>query len=243
MTFAVASSGGILANLMMGTPPLECVANGWSVLAAVVSWYLVFFSPLNVCFYLCSSMPLQVALFTVEEVARAKKILSGVTAASAHYPHSLIAMAVVGTLKGSGKKWGITWYRLVYQPEAASVMELKGLSFITKASAILALLYAANMHAQFCEQHQLILVAAVCLCLLRYRTLLVAETDFFDPILQVVWGLATLLSVEPPPQHANTESSIKADTHKQSGEDLGTSTCISKNVVARGESTDHEKCE
>ena len=29
---------------------------------------------------------------------------------------------------GSGKKWGITWYRLVYQPEAASVMELKGLS-------------------------------------------------------------------------------------------------------------------
>jgi hypothetical protein len=42
----------------------------------------------------------------------------------------------------------------------------------------------------------------------------------------------------------NTESSIKADTHKQqSGEDLRTSTCISKNVVARGESTDHEKCE
>ena len=39
MTYIVASSGGILANLMTGAPPLECVANGWSVAIAVISWY------------------------------------------------------------------------------------------------------------------------------------------------------------------------------------------------------------
>ena len=38
MTYIVASSGGILANLMTGAPPLECVANGWSVAVAVISW-------------------------------------------------------------------------------------------------------------------------------------------------------------------------------------------------------------
>ena len=38
MTYIVASSGGILANLMVGGPPLECVVNGWSVLVAVFSW-------------------------------------------------------------------------------------------------------------------------------------------------------------------------------------------------------------
>ena len=38
MTYIVASSGGILANLMVGAPPLECVVNGWNVFVAVLSW-------------------------------------------------------------------------------------------------------------------------------------------------------------------------------------------------------------
>ena len=38
MTFIVASSGGILANLMTGAPPLECISNGWSVAVAIISW-------------------------------------------------------------------------------------------------------------------------------------------------------------------------------------------------------------
>ena len=63
--------------------------------------YLVFFSPLDVCVYLCSATPVQLALHTVEEVGRAKKILSGVTMASTLYPHSILAMAIVGMLKGS----------------------------------------------------------------------------------------------------------------------------------------------
>ena len=63
----------------------------------------MFLGPLEVCFHLCTSLPVQLALFTVEEVGRAKKILSGVSAASALYPGSLVAMAVVGMLKGSFK--------------------------------------------------------------------------------------------------------------------------------------------
>lgn len=38
MSFIVASSGGILANLLLGAPPLDCVMNGWDVLVAVLSW-------------------------------------------------------------------------------------------------------------------------------------------------------------------------------------------------------------
>jgi hypothetical protein len=47
---------------------------------------------------LCSVLPVQLLLFTLEEVGRAKKIISGVSAASALYPQSLVAMAVVGLL-------------------------------------------------------------------------------------------------------------------------------------------------
>ena len=62
--------------------------------------YLIFLGPLDICFHVCASLPVQLALYTVEEVGRAKKILSGVTAASHLYPDSLLAMAVVGLLKG-----------------------------------------------------------------------------------------------------------------------------------------------
>ena len=62
--------------------------------------YLIFLGPLDVCYHLCSVLPVQLLLFTLEEVGRAKKIVSGVSAASALYPQSLVAMAVVGLLKG-----------------------------------------------------------------------------------------------------------------------------------------------
>lgn len=39
MTYIVASSGGILATILIGGPPLECVANGWNISSAVISWY------------------------------------------------------------------------------------------------------------------------------------------------------------------------------------------------------------
>lgn len=62
--------------------------------------YFIFFSPLDVCFFVCAATPVQLTLFFVEEIGRAKKILSGVTAASALYPHSILAMAIIGMIKG-----------------------------------------------------------------------------------------------------------------------------------------------
>ena len=37
-TYIVASSGGILANILTGGPPLQCVANGWDISSALLSW-------------------------------------------------------------------------------------------------------------------------------------------------------------------------------------------------------------
>lgn len=38
MTFIVASSGSILANLALARPPLETVVNGWAVLTCLLCW-------------------------------------------------------------------------------------------------------------------------------------------------------------------------------------------------------------
>jgi len=43
----------------------------------------------------------QLILHTIEEFARAKKVLSGVVMAMALYPDSVVAMAIVGMFKGN----------------------------------------------------------------------------------------------------------------------------------------------
>ena len=62
--------------------------------------YMVFLSPYDIGYALCLATPVQLSLSVIEELARAKKVYSGVAMAAAVYPQSLLAMAVVGMLKG-----------------------------------------------------------------------------------------------------------------------------------------------
>ena len=86
-------------------------------------------------------------------------------------------------------------------------------------AAFLALLYAVNVQTQFCKQYQLLVVAAVCLMTVRYRSLFKAETDFFNPVLNCLWRFATVLTIEPPPPRNSTNTagnSIDNDIHQHS---------------------------
>ena len=62
--------------------------------------YIVFLSPYDIGYALCLATPIQLILYIIEEFGRAKKVYSGVTMAAGVYPKSLLAMAVVGMLKG-----------------------------------------------------------------------------------------------------------------------------------------------
>lgn len=65
------------------------------------SRYLVFFSPFDVFYKLCTFTPILIAIQTLNEFSRAKKALSGVTMAATLYPTwSLFAIALVGMFKG-----------------------------------------------------------------------------------------------------------------------------------------------
>ena len=69
-------------------------------LSLSLSRYIVFLSPHDIGYSLCLTTPIQLILYMIEEFARAKKVFSGITMAAAVYPKSLLAMAVVGMLKG-----------------------------------------------------------------------------------------------------------------------------------------------
>ena len=60
----------------------------------------MFFSPIDVFFALCHFTPLNLLLWILKELSRAKKVYSGVVMAAGVYPDSLLAMVVVGMLKG-----------------------------------------------------------------------------------------------------------------------------------------------
>lgn len=103
-------------------------------------------------------------------------------------------------------------------------------------AAFLALLFAVNVQAEFCEEQQLLVVAALSLVVICFRSLLMAETDFFNPVLQVLWGLATALTLHPdhPP---TTDDSTKTERHKHSPHEQD-----GKNRSA-AQTPDHEKSE
>lgn len=200
MTFFVASSGTILTNLMLGQPLLDCLTNEMAVFSGILVWYLIFFSPFDVFYYLCKITPVWLLLNIVEELGKAKKIMAAVEMAFGVYnAPSLLAVAVVAMFKGSGKCWSITLYRLVYYPRSAGTHELLGLSYITKASFILGLIFACNLAAPFAAKDHLLILGGLFLTALKLWNILVKPSDPFNVPQQIIWQFLTLLSFTPPP--------------------------------------------
>ena len=75
---------------------------GIGVTSLATCRYLVFFSPLDMCYNLCCMPPVTLTLWIIKELSRAKKVYSGVTSAAELYPESILIMAIVGMFKGKG---------------------------------------------------------------------------------------------------------------------------------------------
>ena len=55
---------------------------------------------MDLCYILTLFTPFKLALLIVEEFARAKKMYAGITLATSVYPNSLLAIALIGMIKG-----------------------------------------------------------------------------------------------------------------------------------------------
>lgn len=200
MTFLVAHSGTILASAALGKPLVECLLNPYVVFSCIAIWYLIFFSPFDICYALSLFTPLRLVLCVIQEFGRSKKVLSGVITAHELYPSSMLIVTFVGMLKGSGKMWGITWYRLISNSENARTHELLAVSFATKIAFFLGLLYAYNQvnDALLMDQAHLLTLGAVFLSVIKLWHLLLREGDPLASPQLATWGVLTALSVEPP---------------------------------------------
>ncbi|NXI49600.1 TM38A protein, partial [Chloroceryle aenea] len=124
----------ILADLLLGEPPIGYFSNNSSVILATAVWYLIFFCPMNLFYKCVSFLPLKLVFVAMKEVVRVRKIAAGVHHAHHHYHHGWFVMMATGWVKGSGVALMSNFEQLlrgVWKPETNEILHM---SFPTKAS-------------------------------------------------------------------------------------------------------------
>ncbi|CAG0924582.1 unnamed protein product [Notodromas monacha] len=93
-------SGSLLTAFLLGEPLLSVFKTSDQLYVATAVWYMVFYAPFDVGYYIVSILPVKCVLAVMKEVYRCKKINDGVVHASRLYPQGYLPILIVGTLKG-----------------------------------------------------------------------------------------------------------------------------------------------
>jgi len=131
----------ILADIMLGSSPLDYFQHNSHVLLASAVWYLIFYCPLNLFYKCVAFVPVKLVLVALKEVVRCRKIAAGVHHAHHAYHHGYFIMVIVGYVKGSGVALMSNFEQLlrgVWRPETNEILNM---SFPTKASLYGAILF------------------------------------------------------------------------------------------------------
>ncbi|KAG7282816.1 hypothetical protein CRUP_012205 [Coryphaenoides rupestris] len=93
----------ILADVMLGSSPLDYFQHNSHILLASAVWYLLFYCPLNLFYKCVSFLPVKLVLVALKEVVRTRKIAAGVHHAFHAYHHGFFIMIIVGYVPGPTK--------------------------------------------------------------------------------------------------------------------------------------------
>lgn len=137
-------SGTILANFLLNEPIVGAFKNTQHVLLSTAVWYLLFYSPFDLVYKLCSFLPIKLVIACMKEINRCHKIHHGVIQASKIYPSSYFIIVMIGTVKGNGS--GLLqvverMFRGVWQPSAVEFIQP---SLAMKASIAASILFLVD---------------------------------------------------------------------------------------------------
>uniref|UniRef100_A0A3B5LFT3 Trimeric intracellular cation channel type A n=1 Tax=Xiphophorus couchianus TaxID=32473 RepID=A0A3B5LFT3_9TELE len=96
-------SSYILADIMLGSSPLDYFQYNSHILLASAVWYLIFYCPLNLFYKCVAFLPVKLVLVALKEVVRTRKIAAGVHHAHHAYHHGYFIMVIVGYVKGTSQ--------------------------------------------------------------------------------------------------------------------------------------------
>ncbi|XP_037341274.2 trimeric intracellular cation channel type B [Pungitius pungitius] len=154
--------GAVLSAIMLAEPAVAPLSNSTSVLLASITWYLVFYCPVDLVYSCAALLPLRLVLSGMKEVTRTWKVLGGVTQAHSKYKDSLLVMIAIGWAKGAGGGLISNFEQLVrgvWKPETNEFLKM---SYPTKITLIGAVLFALQQsHYLPVQTHHLMLVYTV----------------------------------------------------------------------------------
>ncbi|MEQ2267320.1 Trimeric intracellular cation channel type A, partial [Xenotaenia resolanae] len=117
----------ILADIMLGSSPVDYFQYNSHILLASAVWYLIFYCPLNLFYKCVAFLPVKLVLVALKEVVRTRKIAAGVHHAHHAYHHGYFIMVIVGYVKGSGVALISNFEQLlrgVWRPETNEVLNM-----------------------------------------------------------------------------------------------------------------------
>ncbi|XP_039636427.1 trimeric intracellular cation channel type B isoform X2 [Perca fluviatilis] len=154
--------GGVLSAIMLAEPAVAPLSNSTSVLLASITWYLVFYCPMDLVYCCAALLPLRLVLSGMKEVTRTWKVLGGVTQAHSKYKDSLMVMIAIGWAKGAGGGLISNFEQLVRGVWKPETNELLKMSYPTKITLIGAVLFALQQtHYLPLQKHHLMLIYTI----------------------------------------------------------------------------------
>ncbi|XP_040054023.2 trimeric intracellular cation channel type B isoform X1 [Gasterosteus aculeatus] len=169
--------GAVLSAIMLAEPAVAPLSNSTSVLLASITWYLVFYCPVDLVYCCAALLPLRLVLSGMKEVTRTWKVLGGVTQAHGKYKDSLLVMIAIGWAKGAGGGLISNFEQLVrgvWKPETNEFLKM---SYPTKITLIGAVLFALQQtHYLPVKTHHLMLVYTVFTVVNKARMMLTGSS-------------------------------------------------------------------
>jgi len=177
-------AGGLLANLLLGEPPLAVLKNNQMILLATIVWYVIHYSPFDVGYKVAKFLPIKVALSIMKEVYRVKKINDGVTHAAKLYPTAYLVMIIIGTIKGNGGAFMKLFERLSRGVWTPMAFETLTPSFATKASVAASLIFVLDKKTELVAAPHALVYLSLCIFFVyfKFSSMLLAIGDPFQPV-------------------------------------------------------------
>lgn len=169
--------GAVLSGIMLAEPPVAPLSNSTSVLLASITWYLVFYCPMDLVYCCAAPLPLRLVLSGMKEVTRTWKVLGGVTQAHGKYKDSLLVMIAIGWARGAGGGLISNFEQLVRGVWRPETNELLKMSYPTKITLIGAVLFALQQTNYLpVQKHHLMLIYTVFTVVNKSRMMLTGSS-------------------------------------------------------------------
>ncbi|XP_078127777.1 trimeric intracellular cation channel type B isoform X1 [Sander vitreus] len=169
--------GGVLSAIMLAEPAVAPLSNSTSVLLASITWYLVFYCPMDLVYCCAALLPLRLVLSGMKEVTRTWKVLGGVTQAHSKYKDSLMVMIAIGWAKGAGGGLISNFEQLVRGVWKPETNELLKMSYPTKITLIGAVLFAVQQTRYLpLQKHHLMLIYTIFTVVNKSRMMLTGSS-------------------------------------------------------------------